>query len=87
MISQQDYTIHPSEKTKDPNWPYNKKITTLNPGVWIAYSNSGTLFESDMLVVMFDSEVAALRFAVSDGSRIIKVVFVPFGKPLADYLV
>lgn len=87
MISQQDYTIPPSEKTKDPNWPYNKKITSFNPGVWIAYSNTGTLFESDLILVIFDTEVEALRFAVKDTTRIIKVVFVPFGKPIADYLV
>lgn len=88
MITQQEYMPTSKDTYFDPNWPYtNKKPEAPPTGVWVAYSNSGTLFESDMLVVMFDSEVAALRFAVKDGSRIIKVVFVPFGKPLADYLV
>ena len=56
-------------------------------GVYVAYTHYPTLFEIDPPVVLFQTELEALRFAVADTSRIIKVVFVPFGKPLAEFLV
>ena len=70
------------------NWPYGAKKDGdgIRLGVWVTYTNNPSLFDTDIPVVIFDSEIAALRYAVRDVSRIFKVVFVPFGAPLADYL-
>lgn len=55
-------------------------------GVWVVYTNQPSLFEENTPVVLFADEVSALRYAVADTSRIMKVVYVPFGKLLLSYL-
>jgi hypothetical protein len=64
----------------------SKQASPIPTGVWVAYTHMATLFEKDCPVVLFDNELNALRYAIKDSSRIIKVTFVPFGKPIADYL-
>jgi hypothetical protein len=55
-------------------------------GVWAAYTDYPTLFEMDPPVVLFGSELEALRYAIKDTSRVVKVAFVPFGVSLATKL-
>lgn len=56
-------------------------------GVWAAYTDYPTLFEMDPPVVLFGSELDAMRYAIKDTSRVVKVAFVPFGVSLATKLI
>jgi hypothetical protein len=56
-------------------------------GVWVTYTHYPNLFENDPPVVIYSSEVDALRAAVKDTTRLVKVAYVPFGSTLADKLV
>ena len=56
-------------------------------GVWVTYTHYPNLFENDPPVSIYPNELEALRAAVKDTTRIVKVAFVQFGKPLAEKLV
>lgn len=55
--------------------PASKKT---NPGIWIVHDSEGSV------IVPFDNELDALRFALAEGQSYINVKLVPFGKRLRD---
>lgn len=73
--------------TQGTNSTSSISYSTAPTGVWAAYTDYPTLFEADPPVVLFNTELEALRYAVKDTSRVVKVVFVPFGVSLATKLV
>lgn len=83
--SQFDKYNQPSQVNKTSNSYTLTSVPQVN-GVWVAYTNHPSLFETDPPVVMFSTELEALRFAVKDTSRVVKVVFVPFNRSLFEYL-
>ena len=82
-----DFDFYKSKRrTLGTNTTSIMSYSTAPTGVWAAYTDYPTLFEADPPVVLFNTELEALRYAVKDTSRVVKVVFVPFGVSLATKL-